>query len=346
METLELTLKRVIDTPYESYKLKFAETFSSIVKNSEGENIDGVVDYIYYNKSVFLEQCCDCIMELRHIRDRLKLKEKKIEAIYLELFFAGSKIKIERERYELGDKYYRKDGQEGVYRRRGYNNRIINIELTEKGRQNIEIIYSNLIEFKIPLYDTGLSVDAYCSTFYRGYQCQGNPDYINTLKNQFGDTSIYELIDAKQQLKEVLKKDIPKIIKKVEIDDIVVCVIPRAKAEYEYIADQKLFREAIAEVVQDLSLVDGTKFITRTVTTCTTHMSKVDSYFNEGEKPRRGLLKDTCKINEEGIRGCNVLLIDDIYTNGVGIDEDAVLSLLEIGAKSVTFYAIGYTNRI
>lgn len=346
METLELTLKRVSDTPYESYRLTFAETFNSIVKNSDGENVDADVDYIYLNKSVFVEQCCDCLAELRYIKDRRKLKGEETKAHHWSLFLDGAKIKIERERYEPGDKYYKKDGQEGIYCRRGYNNRIINIEVTERARQIIEMACSKLINFNIPLYDTGQSVDAYCSTFYRGYQCQGNPDYINILKNQNGNTQTEELIEATKQLKNVLQRDIPKILENLGVDDMVVCVIPRAKAECEYKANQKLFREAIAEVVKYLSLIDGTKYITRTITTYTTHMSKVESYLNEGEKPRRGLLKDTCEINKEGIQGRNVLLIDDIYTRSVGIDEDAVLTLLEMGAKSVVFYAIGFTNRI
>lgn len=346
MEILELTLKRVSDTPYESYRLTFAETFNSIVKNSDGENIDGDVDYIYFKKSVFIEQCCDCITELRDIKDRKILKNEKLEAIFWDLFLNGAKLKIERERYKPGDKYHKKDGQEGVYCRCGYNNRIINIELTERGKHKIEKVYSNLISFNIPLFDTGVSVDAYCSTFYRGYQCPGNPDYILILKNQRGYNLIDELITAKQQLEYVLKRDIAKILKKLELDNIVVCVVPRAKAENEYAASQKLFRDAVECAVNNLSLINGTKYIIRTVTTCTTHMSKVENYENEGPKPYRGILKDTCVINESGIRGQDVLLIDDIYTKSVNIDEDALLTLFEKGAKSVTFYAIGYTNRI
>lgn len=40
----------------------------------------------------------------------------------------------------------------------------------------------------------------------------------------------------------------------------------------------------------------------------------------------------------------DILLIDDIYTKTINIDEDAIQALIESGAKSVTFYAVGRTR--
>jgi len=37
------------------------------------------------------------------------------------------------------------------------------------------------------------------------------------------------------------------------------------------------------------------------------------------------------------------LLIDDIYTKSINIDEDAIQALIDKGAKSIVFYAIGKT---
>lgn len=37
----------------------------------------------------------------------------------------------------------------------------------------------------------------------------------------------------------------------------------------------------------------------------------------------------------------NVLLVDDIYTPNVNIDEDAINALLNAGAHTVAFYAVG-----
>lgn len=53
-----------------------------------------------------------------------------------------------------------------------------------------------------------------------------------------------------------------------------------------------------------------------------------------------GITKATCHISPH-VKDQDVLLIDDIYTPGVNIDEDAIQALLDAGAKSVTFYAIG-----
>ena len=61
-----------------------------------------------------------------------------------------------------------------------------------------------------------------------------------------------------------------------------------------------------------------------------------------GELPRPGLIQDTCHLSAE-IAGKDVLLVDDIYTPNCGIDEDAICAVLNAGAKSVVFYAIGYT---
>ena len=45
------------------------------------------------------------------------------------------------------------------------------------------------------------------------------------------------------------------------------------------------------------------------------------------------------------IAGKNILLVDDIYTPGVGIDEDAIQAVLDCGANSVIFYAVGHTAK-
>ncbi len=48
----------------------------------------------------------------------------------------------------------------------------------------------------------------------------------------------------------------------------------------------------------------------------------------------------TCEISPN-VKEKDILLIDDIYTPGVNIDEDAVNALLKMGARTVTFYSVG-----
>ena len=61
-----------------------------------------------------------------------------------------------------------------------------------------------------------------------------------------------------------------------------------------------------------------------------------------GELPYIGITKETCSISDDVI-GQDILLVDDLYTKTVNIDEDCIQALLDKGARSVTFYSIGKT---
>jgi len=56
--------------------------------------------------------------------------------------------------------------------------------------------------------------------------------------------------------------------------------------------------------------------------------------------PFPGITIATCEISPN-VKGRDVLLIDDIYTPGVNIDEDAINALRNAGTNTVAFYAIG-----
>ena len=56
--------------------------------------------------------------------------------------------------------------------------------------------------------------------------------------------------------------------------------------------------------------------------------------------PYPGITSETCEISSH-TRGKNILLIDDLYTKTVNIDEDAIQALFDNGAKNVYFYAVG-----
>ena len=170
----------------------------------------------------------------------------------------------------------------------------------------------------------------------------GNPDYLNTLKNTFNDFPENKLQSAVQELRNVLQIDIPQIFQALGFDVITVCVVPRAKAEVAYHPNQQLFRATVQAAIEQINgFVDGTSHIRRHTNTRTTHLrDPVRNYSNDGPLPYPGITEETCEISPN-VEGKNILLVDDIYTPSVNIDEDAINALLNAGAPTVTFYAVG-----
>lgn len=165
---------------------------------------------------------------------------------------------------------------------------------------------------------------------------------ITTLKNQFQDKSNYVLIQAKNNLIQILRVDLPQILQKTGKNNLIVCVIPRAKAETYYSANQMFFKQGVIDAINQLNgFSNGTNYIIRHTDTRTTHLDR-SGYGGSGDLPYPGIMANTCNISEN-VRGKNILLIDDLYTEGVNIDEDAIQVLLDNGATNVFFYSVGKT---
>jgi hypothetical protein len=183
---------------------------------------------------------------------------------------------------------------------------------------------------------------AFYHTVYLGYRRPGNPDYINTLKNTFSSYSTTTLDGAVQNLRTVLLEDLPQILQTLN-NPLTVCMVPRAKVNY--FPNQLLFKSTTRAVFKGFNngFCDGTDYITRHTNTKTTHLrNPVPNYNNDGREPYPGITTETCHISND-VRGKDILLIDDLYTRTVNIDEDAIQALLNKGAKSVTFYSVGRT---
>ena len=54
--------------------------------------------------------------------------------------------------------------------------------------------------------------------------------------------------------------------------------------------------------------------------------------------------KDTCRVDLSKIKGKNIILVDDIYTEGVNVIEDCTQYLFDLGAKSVILYVTAKTR--
>jgi len=182
---------------------------------------------------------------------------------------------------------------------------------------------------------------------YYGKGRPRNPDFLYNLKNNFIKTrprSEHLLKKDKNKLMEVFREDLKKITKISKVNPLTVCVVPRAKAEGSYETNQLIFRETVGEILNEIpSLNNGIGFISRHTNTRTTHLKRREvGFVNDGDHPYPGIAKDTCHFDSR-INGLDILLIDDIYTKPVNIAEDMVQSLYDSGAKSVLFYAVGYT---
>lgn len=164
-----------------------------------------------------------------------------------------------------------------------------------------------------------------------------------TLKNDITPYPNYVLSAKVGELAQYLCEDLPEILRLSGKERLSVCVVPRSKRESHYKFDQLLFRNTISRVVDRLdgfrNMTKATIRHTDTKTTHLTHSPMGDG--GTGEMPYAGITKDTCHIGD--VHGEDILLIDDIYTKSVGIDEDCIQALLDEGARSVIFYSIGKT---
>ena len=169
-----------------------------------------------------------------------------------------------------------------------------------------------------------------------------NPKYLNILKNDRHDFNKDKLAEAVHRLIETLNSDLPEIVEDIGAKKLAICVVPRSKREKIYSNNQLLFKYAIQLAIEKYdNIVDGTEYIKRVADTRTTHLDST-GHGGAGSMPSRGISKDTCKFSDK-IKGSSILLIDDIYTKTVNIDEDMIQALLDKGAKEVYFYAFGKT---
>lgn len=185
-----------------------------------------------------------------------------------------------------------------------------------------------------------MNIQGHYHTNYIGYRNPGNPDYINDLKNTFANYPKAKLDNAISQLYSVLKNDLSQFDRA-----LTVCIVSRSKSENTYNHNQLLFKKVVELVIKELGFDNGSNCIIRHTDTKTTHLahsSRGAPYAGNGSMPYPGITKDTCNISNQ-VRNKNILLVDDIYTDNVNIDEDAIQSLLDNGAKSVIFYSVGKT---
>ncbi len=213
------------------------------------------------------------------------------------------------------------------------------------GQNESGVTTSDALVFDVPQKVTGYYHDDYHPSDKVLMEMVGTVEYIVTkFKNSFKNIPDGILNEASQHLAAVLLKDLPMILNLEGKQNLGVCVVPRAKIESFYTYRQLGFKKTMINVLKMLdNFSDCTDYIVRHTNTCTTHLDR-SGHGGDGKRPYPGITKDTCTISTEA-KGKDLLLIDDLYTPTVGIDEDAIRALLDVGARSVVFYSVGYTLR-
>ena len=214
--------------------------------------------------------------------------------------------------------------------------------------------------FDIGLFETSKWTKCYFNTFYTGFKTDNNPDFLNYLKNTFNNESKHILEQSMEKVEEIIATDFFSLLSILKWDEAVVITVPRAKKEESYTINQQLFRKSVSNAVSLVpNLIDGTNALIREIDTKTTHFKRtinpkrialmnsslVEIHGNTGSEPYQGIIRDTCKINIEMFKDKKVILVDDIYTKGVNIDEDAILTIYEIKKKKVILYVVAKTER-
>lgn len=186
-------------------------------------------------------------------------------------------------------------------------------------------------------------ITAYHHCLYIGFKQPDNPDFLNHLKNTFNNTDRIVLNEAANTVVNILTQEIPKMISLEGLSDCILVCVPRSKAFPRYYPEQLIFRKAVSYVARALNITDGVDYIKRTQDTLTTHLKNA-SMPNSGSEPYPGITRETCYIDKEKIKNKTIILIDDIYTKTINIDEDCIQALLDAGAKNVIFYAVARTQ--
>ena len=299
-----------------------------------------LVLYLYFNEQNIKQNALKEKQEIE--QKRLKEQRAKFERKrQTELVQKALKEKQELEQKRLKEQRAevdRKKQIDDVQNQKDLNENFIreNDKKNKQQFQNKFTIYSN----KYLKQD----ILAFC---HSDYQSGGNWKIEGTIENMIwtlkNDSSPFplRLPLAKQRFENILSNDLPQILSYTNFSSLTVCVVPRAKKDSYYKNDQLYFRQIINDLVNKLNgFQNGTDYIKRHTNTKTTHLRGEEG--GDGDLPYINITKNTCTISKE-VQNKYILLIDDIYTKSVNIDEDVIQALLDNGAKSVIFYAIGKT---
>ncbi len=189
---------------------------------------------------------------------------------------------------------------------------------------------------------------------YLRFDDPDNPQFILDLKNTFGNESPETLNAARETARDILVRWVPEVMRRMNMQACTMVCVPRAKAFDTYLDTQMYLLKAVSEAARVLAghgVTDGAGAVRRVVSTRTTHLPERteritavgDRESNSGDMPYPGITRRTCEIDAGLICGREILLVDDIYTGGVYIDEDCIQALFDAGAARVILFTLSCT---
>lgn len=215
-------------------------------------------------------------------------------------------------------------------------------------------IFNKLLHFNIENNRfININIDAYSHGLYIPYKSNYAGELTNLILDLKGST-VCDINISRLKASQIIQNDLDFIINSFEKYHRfrpVVVAMARAKPDSFYKENELQFRPSISMAVSNSSIklknndswpIDGVYYINRVKETQTTHLANSGILNNNGSPPYPGITKDTCILNGN-LNNQYVILVDDIYTPNVGIDEDCIQFLYNNGAREVILYTLGLT---
>lgn len=215
-------------------------------------------------------------------------------------------------------------------------------------------IFNGLLHFNIGNNSfLNINIDAYSHGLYIPYKSRYATDLTYLILDLKGTTDC-DINLSRLKAAQIIQNDLDIIIRSFEKYNksrLIVLAMARAKPNNFYDERMLQFRTSISMAVQNSSIksnnnevwpIDGVYYINRVIETKTTHLAKSSIENNNGSLPYPGITKETCILNGDINNKC-IILVDDIYTHNVGVDEDCIQYLYDNGARDVILYTLGLT---
>lgn len=215
--------------------------------------------------------------------------------------------------------------------------------------------YKSLLSFQIGNDEyLDKQIDVYAHDLYIPYMSRYSRENTRLILDLKGSNNC-NINNVKSRASDIIQNDLDLIItnlEKYKKNRPTIMAMARSKPDTFWKDYELQFRPTISIALEKSSvklensdeiwMMDGVQFLKRVKETQTTHRARSQNIVNNGPAPYRGITQDTCILNGD-INGKYIILIDDIYTPGVYVDEDCIQFLYDKGARDVILYVLGVT---